>query len=38
LIRRLFPAASIETIVDAGHWVHAEKPRELFDLVVSFIQ
>ena len=37
LIRRLFPAASIETIVDAGHWVHAEKPRELFNLVVGFL-
>lgn len=38
LIRELFPAARIETIADAGHWVHAEKPRELFDLVVNFIQ
>jgi esterase len=38
LIEQLFPVARIETIADAGHWVHAEKPRELFDLVVDFIQ
>lgn len=25
-IRRLFPAARVETIAGAGHWVHAEKP------------
>jgi esterase len=37
LIQKLFPAATLETIADAGHWVHAEKPRELFDLVVRFL-
>jgi pimeloyl-ACP methyl ester carboxylesterase len=38
LIQQLFPAATLETIADAGHWVHAEKPQELFDLVVAFLQ
>lgn len=26
-IRRLFPAARLETIAKAGHWVHAEQPQ-----------
>lgn len=25
-IRRLFPAATLETIADAGHWLHADRP------------
>lgn len=37
LIGKLFPAARLESIAGAGHWVHAEKPQELFDLVVNFI-
>lgn len=37
LIRRLFPAATLETIAGAGHWVHAEKPQELFNHVVRFL-
>jgi pimeloyl-ACP methyl ester carboxylesterase len=24
--RALFPAATLETLPDAGHWVHAEDP------------
>jgi pimeloyl-ACP methyl ester carboxylesterase len=38
LILQLFPAATLETIAGAGHWVHAEKPQELFNLVVRFIR
>src|SRR5690606_19850870 len=34
-IRKLFPAARLETL-DTGHWVQAEKPRELVDLVKAF--
>jgi len=36
-IRRLFPEASIILIADAGHWLHAEKPAEFFDLVSRFL-
>lgn len=32
----LFPNSQVETIVDAGHWVHAEKPEEVFRLVQAF--
>lgn len=38
LISSLFPQADIETIAGAGHWVHAEKPDELKDLVLNFLK
>ena len=36
-IRRLFPAAEIHVIPDAGHWVHAEQPEALRARVVAFL-
>ena len=36
-IRRLFPNARVERIAGAGHWVHAERPREFLDLVEPFL-
>lgn len=36
-IERLFPAATIETIVNAGHWVHAEAPGPFLDVVQRFL-
>jgi len=35
-IEHIFPSASIETIYGAGHWVHAEKPKEFMDAVLHF--
>ncbi|OON71153.1 alpha/beta hydrolase [Hymenobacter sp. CRA2] len=35
-IPALFPNSQVETVVDAGHWVHAEKPEEVFGLVSAF--
>ena len=37
LINQHFPNATVETVEGAGHWVHAEKPRELFSLVRNFL-
>lgn len=37
-IPALFPNSQLATVIDAGHWVHAEKPDEVFDLVRSFVQ
>ena len=37
LIKSYFPAANIETVSGAGHWVHAEKPDELSQLVMTFM-
>ena len=37
LIFKHFPKANIEMIADAGHWVHAVKPDELFELADGFL-
>ncbi len=37
MIKELFPEARIETIENAGHWVHAEQPAELLRLVRTFL-
>jgi esterase len=36
-IRQRFPAARIETIPTAGHWVHADAPAEFLRLVLEFL-
>ena len=35
---RLFPNARHEAIRDAGHWLHADKPREFVDAVNRFLE
>lgn len=35
-IPALFPNSEVVTVPDAGHWVHAEKPDAVFDLVRAF--
>ncbi len=37
-IESVFPGARLATIADAGHWVHAEQPDELFDVVEGFLR
>ena len=37
-IEVLFPAAEVVTIEKAGHWVHAERPEELFGVVEEFLK
>lgn len=32
-----FPNAQIHTIEEAGHWVHADRPDELFNRIIDFI-
>ncbi|XP_055462322.1 protein ABHD11 [Psammomys obesus] len=36
-IRRLFPQAQIQTVPNAGHWVHSDKPQDFMDAVCSFL-
>ena len=36
-IQALFPNARLETVEGAGHWVHAQAPNEVFELVESFL-
>lgn len=37
-IHDLFPRSMMETIAGAGHWVHAEKPKEFFESVMNFVK
>ena len=36
-IQKLFPMAKLETIIGAGHWVHADKPAELLTVLGQFL-
>lgn len=36
-IERLFTLVEVETIPDAGHWVHAQAPDEVYELVTNFL-
>jgi len=36
-ILELFPNAEFNAIADAGHWLHAEKPREFQQAVTDFL-
>jgi esterase len=37
-IQRHFPKAIIETISNAGHWLHAENPKDFYDQTMLFLQ
>jgi esterase len=37
IIRNHFPNVQIETISNAGHWLHAENPQAFFNAVIKFI-
>lgn len=37
IILNHFPKSEIVTISNAGHWLHAENPKEFFETVVEFI-
>ena len=36
-IEEIFPDATLETIENAGHWVHSEQPDEFIETVLGFI-
>ncbi len=36
-IKTFFPTAKLETVANAGHWVHAVAPKELLNLVTNFL-
>ncbi len=38
IIKTHFPKAKIETISDAGHWLHAENPTDFFKAVNKFLK
>jgi len=37
LIREHFPAATLEPVADAGHWVHAEQPARFLERLSAFL-
>lgn len=37
-IKRHFPSAVVETISNAGHWLHAENPKDFFEKSMAFLQ
>ena len=37
-IKQHFPLAVINTIANVGHWLHAEKPQEFFELSINFLK
>ncbi len=37
-IATMFPTAELKTVASAGHWVHAEAPKELLELVLAFLR
>lgn len=36
-ITKHFPSAYVETIANAGHWLHAENPKDFFDKSLEFL-
>jgi pimeloyl-ACP methyl ester carboxylesterase len=36
-IHELFPRAKLETMAGAGHWLHAQKPKEFIYIVEQFL-
>jgi len=38
LLRAHFPQAQLETVPQAGHWVHAEQPEAFSRTVMNFLQ
>jgi len=36
-IKKHFPMANLETVSNAGHWLHAENPSEFYQIVMNFL-
>lgn len=36
-IKKHFPNASLETVDNAGHWLHAENPKQFFEKTLNFL-
>ena len=37
LIKKQFPNSEIQTLKNAGHWLHAENPKDFYNKVMNFI-
>ena len=36
-IKRIFPQSEIKTILNAGHWIHAENPKDFMEITLKFL-
>ena len=36
-IKTFFPKSSLKTVENAGHWVHAEQPKALLEMILAFL-
>lgn len=36
-IRRLFPRAQMQTVPNAGHWIHADRPQDFLAAIRAFL-
>ena len=36
-IQTFFPKSSVKTVENAGHWVHAEQPKALLEMILEFL-
>ena len=37
-MHRFFPEMELKTVTDAGHWVQAEQPDQMHDLIRDFME
>lgn len=37
IIKKRFPKAEIKTIKNAGHWLHAENPKDFIEVILDFL-
>lgn len=37
-IKKHFPNSKLETVANAGHWLHAENPKEFFEKTIGFLK
>jgi len=38
LIKKHFPTAELKTIANAGHWLHAENPKDFYSETIAFLK
>lgn len=38
IIKKRFPNATIQPIANAGHWLHAENPKDFIEAILSFLK
>ena len=37
-LKKQFPQAKIQSIANAGHWLHAENPKDFIEAILEFLE